>query len=199
MEQWYALYTKPNAEHQVAATLRGRGILAYLPEVDARNGSQGRKREPFFPCYLFVRLDFKTAGFSGVQWTPGLRRIVIFDDQPASMPDEVVNLIQRKLGEIEDAGGWPAHSFKPGDPVRITEGPLQGVLAIFEGPTTPARRVRVLLTMLGHVSRARVYVTDLEKASPGLEMLPPKRPRRTRGGGRRIKEQSFSFSQHPLL
>ena len=199
MEQWYTLYTKPNAEYQVAAALRGRGIQTYLPEVDSRKGGQGREKEPFFPCYLFVRLDFKVAGSSGVQWTPGLRRIVSFDDQPASMPDEMINLIQRKLGEIEDAGGWPAHSFKPGDTVRITDGPLQGVLAIFEGPTTPARRVRVLLTMLGHASRAQVYVTNLEKASPGVEMLLPKQLRRTRGRGRRIKKQPFSFSKGSLL
>ncbi len=193
MEQWYTLFTKPKAEYQVTATLQERGIQTYLPEVDSRKGRQGRGREPFFPCYLFVRLDFKTAGLSVVQWTPGLRRIVTFDDQPAPMPDEMINLIQHKLGEIEASGGWPAHSFKPGDTVRVTGGPLQGVLAIFEGPTTPARRVRVLLTILGRASRAQVYVTDLEKASPGLEAL-PKQPRRTRGQGRHIKKQSFSFS-----
>jgi len=124
---------------------------------------------------------------------------VTFDDQPASMPDEIVNLIQRKLGEIEDAGGWPAHSFKPGDTVRITDGPLQGVLAIFEGPTTPARRVRVLLTILGQARRAQVSVTDLEKASTGLVALPPKQPRRTRGRGRRIKKHAFSLSKRSLL
>jgi len=42
-------------------------------------------------------------------------------------------------------------------------------------------------------------VTDLEKASPGLEMLLPKQPRRTRGRGRRIEKQPFSFSERSLL
>jgi transcriptional antiterminator RfaH len=199
MEQWYTLYTKPNAEYQVAATLRGRGVQTYLPEVDSRKGSQGRGRAPFFPCYLFVSLDFKAAGLSGVQWTPGLRRIVAFGDQPVPVADEVINLIMCKLGEIEADGGWPAHSFKPGDTVRITDGPLQGLLAIFEGPTTPAQRVRVLLTILGHASRAQVCVTDLEKVSPGLEVPPPRSPRRTRGQGRRIEKQSFSLSKRSLL
>jgi len=187
MEHWYALYTKPHAEVQVATTLQRRGIQTYLPEIDSPSARQGREREPFFPCYLFIRMDFKAAGLSSVRYTPGLRRIVAFDDQPAPVPDEMIHLIQCKLGEIEAAGGWPAHSFTPGDTVRITDGPLRGMLAIFDGPTTPAERVRVLLTFLGHVSRAQVCVTDLEKASPGLEVPAPRRPRRTRGRGRRIE------------
>ena len=189
MEQWHVLYTKPHAEYQVATTLQERGIQIYLPEIHSPKVRQGRKREPFFPCYLFTRLDFKVAGLSGVQWTPGLRRIVTFDNQPVPVPDEVINLIVCKLGEIEAAGGWPIHSFKPGDTVRITDGPLQGLLAIFEGPTTPGQRVRVLLTILGHASRAQVCVTNLEKVSPGLEVPGPERTRRTRGRGRRVKKR----------
>jgi hypothetical protein len=30
MEHWYTLYTKPNAEYQVAASLQERGLQTYL-------------------------------------------------------------------------------------------------------------------------------------------------------------------------
>jgi transcription antitermination factor NusG len=116
-----------------------------------------------------------------------LRRIVAFDDWPVPLPDEVINLIRHKLDEINAAGGRPMHTFRPGDSVRITGGPLQSMLAIFEGPTTPAERVRVLLTFLGYARSASVPVTDLEKAPSDAEVSVPKRPRRTRGRGRRIK------------
>jgi transcription elongation factor/antiterminator RfaH len=187
MEQWYTLYTKPNAEYQVAASLQKREIQTYLPEIEIVKDRRGRDRKPFFPCYLFIKADWGVVGLSHVRWTPGLRRIVAFDDWPLPLSDEVINLIRRKLDGLNAAGGQPVHNFHPGDTVRITNGPLQSMLAIFEGLTTPAQRVRVLLTFLGHARRASVPVTDLEKAPSGAEVSVPKRPRRTRGQGRRIK------------
>jgi transcriptional antiterminator RfaH len=186
MEQWYTLHTKPKAEYYVTAVLQQRGIETYLPEIESAKVSQGKKKRPFFPCYIFIKVDFEVVGRSWVQWTPGLRRIVAFDDQPVPLPDQVIELIRCRLGEIQAAGGWPAHPFKPGDTVRITEGPFRDMLAIFDGPTTPAQRVQVLLEILGRISRMQVDVNDLEKVSPCAEVSAPKRPRRTRGQGRRI-------------
>lgn len=194
MDQWYTLHTKPNAEYQVAAALEQRGFYTYLPQLGIRRARKRGVRKPFFPCYLFIKVDLEIVGVSSVQWTPGLRRIVAFDDRPLPLPDEAINLIRRKLGEVEAAGGWPAHNFTPGDTVRIIEGPFQNMLAIFDGPTTPAERVQVLLNILGHYNRVELDVTALEKAPPGAKLPRPKRPRRTRGRGRRIMRTSRSSS-----
>jgi len=70
--------------------------------------------------------------------------------------------------------------------VRITDGPFRDMWAIFEGPTTPSQRVQVLLTILGHARRVQLEPADLEKVPTGAEGPIPKRPRRTRGRGRRI-------------
>ena len=190
MKQWYTVHTKPNAEYQVATVCDYRGIETYLPEIEVPKMQRGRRRKPFFPCYLFVKTDFEAVGFSYLQGTPGLRRIVAFEDQPIFLADEIIDLIRYRLEAINAAGGQPEHSFRPGDTIRITEGPLEGMLAIFEGPTTPGDRVQVLLTFLGQVSRARVPVTYLEKASPPAESSIINRPRRTRGRGRRIDYQA---------
>jgi transcriptional antiterminator RfaH len=193
MENWYVLHSKPNAEYQVANALKGRGIQTYLPEIEAPKARLGRKRQPFFPCYLFVRVDLEAVGLSQVQWIPGLRRIVACGDQPTSVANEVIELIQRSLGEMEASGGLAGHTFKPGDTVRITDGPMQGMLAVFERPTTPSERVQVLLTFLGHANRVWVPVTDLEKVTPesnGPASECSERRRRTRGRGRRI-QRSF--------
>lgn len=186
-EHWYALYTKPNAERQVAQTLHERGIEVFLPTV-----RQFRRRRwlesPFFPCYLFARIDFDETGYSAVAWTPGLRRVIAFGDRPAVVPDEAIEMIRRRLAEIEALGGLPAHGFKPGDEVRFKAGPLRGLHAVFEGPMGPAERVRVLIRFLGQVNRAEVPVADLERV-PQVEGK-RKRPRRTRGRGRRIRKQA---------
>ena len=123
MEQWYTLHTKPNTEYQVVQALTQHQIQTYLPEIELPKTRQGHK--PFFPCYLFARIDFSLVGISFVQWMPGLRRVVAFGGVPTPIPDEVIKLIQHKLGEIEVAGGWPAPMFKPGETVYITDGPFK--------------------------------------------------------------------------
>ena len=109
----------------------------------------------------------------------------IRDSRPVPLPGEIINLIQYKLGEIVAAGGRQTHLFKPGDSVRIIGGPFGDLPAIFDGPTTPAKRVQVLLKILG-ASRVQVDVTDLEMATSDSEDPAPRRPRRTRGRGRHI-------------
>jgi transcriptional antiterminator RfaH len=188
MKCWYTLYTKPNAEYQVATSLQRRGIQTYLPELETMNGHQQRVRKPFFPCYLFARVDFDTIGLSHIRWTPGLRCVVAFGEAPVSLSDEVINMIQHRLEELHAGGDQPLQPFQPGERVRITQGPLQGMLGIFDSQTTSSQRVQVLLTMLGQASRAQVPVAHLERAPHRAEAPAPKRSRRTRGRGRHIKQ-----------
>jgi transcriptional antiterminator RfaH len=188
MEKWYALYTKPNAEHQVSHQMEAKGLCTYLPEIDTRRKKQPLRKKPFFPCYLFVKVNLQTTGISQLRWASGVRRVVSHGQQPIPVPAQVIDLIRRQLGDIEAQGGLPVHSFQPGDTVRITEGPFRDMVAIFEGPTTPQERVQVLLEMLGRLSRMEINASDLAPAPPEAE--PPqlrKRPRRTRGGGRFIR------------
>lgn len=186
LEQWYTLCTKPNAEYWVASLLQKRGVQTYLPEIESFKPHQRQVRKPFFPCYLFAKIGFEAMSLLQVQWTPGLRYLVTFDNQPVPLANEVIELIRHKLGKLKAATDLPVHHFQPGETVRITAGPFQDMLAIFEGPTTPSKRVQILLTILGHASRMQVDVVALEKVLPGAQAPTPKRPRRTRGRGRYI-------------
>ena len=84
MKAWYALYTKPNAEAQVARTLAAPGLERVSGA--AAVATCGRAR-PFFPAYFFVRCDLAVVGIENLQWIPGLRRILSFDGRPAVVPD----------------------------------------------------------------------------------------------------------------
>ena len=188
MEQWYTLHTKPNSEYQVALALQQGEIETYLPEIElAQVYRERKKRKPFFPCYLFIRADLEVVNFARWQWTPGLLRIVAFDSQPVPLPDAVIDQIRRKLAELNAANGRPASAFRPGDTVRINEGPFQDMLAIFDGPSTPKGRVQVLMAVLGQVSRVRMDEANLEKVSLHVEAPRAKRPRGTRGRSRYIR------------
>jgi len=184
-EQWVVLFTKSNAERQVSSALYERGIEVFLPTVKRRYGHQWQEC-PFFPCYLFARVDFEQVSYSTVAWTLGLRRVVAFGDRLAVMPDEAIEMIRQRLTEIEAQGGLPTYGFQRGDEVRFKEGPLQGLHAIFEGPMEPAERVQVLIRFLGQTYQREVAAANLERV-PQSERK-QKRPRRTRGRGRRIRQ-----------
>jgi len=181
MKKWYTLYTKPNSEYQVATVLQEREIETYLPEV-----FQESKRVPCFPCYLFMRVDLERISPLQWQWTPGLRRVVSLGGQPASLPDEIIHLIRRKVDDTKRAD-FSTNNFKPGDIVRIKEGPLKDMLATFDGHTKANQRVRVLLTILGQMHRVRIDAADLEKVLLEAQVKSVKRSRRTRGRGRRVR------------
>lgn len=185
MEQWYALHTKPYCEYQVASILQQRAIRVYLPETLSVRQKGGRKRTPFFPTYLFAQINLESITSSSWERIPGLRTVVRLGGHPAPVPDEVIALIQQKLSQMKDDLDSPG--FKPGDQVRVTAGPFRDMVAIFDGPSTPAMRVRVLLTVMDRAIPVRLDADQLETAKLDNVVVPVRQGRRTRGRGRPVR------------
>ena len=176
---WYLIYTKPNAEYQVDHHLAEQGLDTYLPTVRSARPRRGHTTEPLFPGYLFVRADWSSTPLSLVRWTPGVRRVVSFGGRPAVVPDRVIAYIRQRIAALNAGGGFGPGHLRPGDAVRIVEGPLAGLEAVFEKPLSAGERARVLIAFIGQMNRAEVPIRSLQKI---------KRRRRTRGHGRRIRQ-----------
>lgn len=190
MRHWYAVHTKPRTEKRVAMALQQRGVETFLPETTVFTANQKRRKAPFFPNYLFMRTDLATDNPALWQWTPGLRHIVTYGSRPAPIPDEVIMLIGVKLHELDYEGSELRHPFEPGDIVRIKNGPFRDMMAIFDGPSTPSKRVHVLMGSLNNSVRVRIIASDLEEAQGATNLPRYKRPRRTRGHGRHIRQKN---------
>jgi len=160
MEHWYALYTKPHKEHHVSSVLVSKGLETYLPTIRVKKNGR-RKIEPFFSCYLFARFDSDDA-LPEIHWTPGLRRIVSFGGQPATVPDEVISSIRKRLAEMGELS-YLAHRFKQGDRVAIKAGPLRDFNAIFDQSLSSQDRAWVLVEFLGRWTRCEVSLDWLER------------------------------------
>ena len=160
MEHWYALYTKPHKERHVNSFLQSRGFETYLPTIQVRKNGQ-RRTEPFFSCYLFVRLDPITA-LPSVQWTPGLRRIVSYGGKPAAVPDHAISLIRKRAAEMGELN-YPTCRFQSGDRVLIKSGPLRDFEAVFDRALSSQDRAMVLVELLDRWTRCEVDVSCLEK------------------------------------
>jgi len=160
MKHWYALYTKPHKEEQVCSFLERKGIETYLPTVKIRKNGH-YKVIPFFSCYLFTRV-LSSNGLSPVRWTPGLRKVISFGDQPAVVDEQAISLIKQRLADIHELG-LTAYRFKPGDRVVVKSGPLRDFEAVFDQKLSSRDRAKILVDFLGRGTRCEVEVDCLEK------------------------------------
>jgi transcription antitermination factor NusG len=165
MLRWLTLYTKPRLERQVSEVLTARGVETLLPIV--HEYSEHRRRpepSPFFPCYLFGRVEPTSPAYLFLNWTPGLRGIVSFDGKVAWVPDKVISQIAVRVAQWErEVKYQDKNRFKPGDRVRIKTGPLQDLEALFDRTLSKAGRVRILLDMLGRWTACELDSDWLEK------------------------------------
>ena len=183
MEQWYTLHTKPNSEYQVAMVLQEVGVHTFVPSIEVSTTQRRKKRKPFFPGYIFIKYDFSADGFSRLRWTPGLRYVVAVDGMPLSLPETVIDAIKAQTRQY--TGNRPR--FSAGDTVRIVDGPFRDMFGVISADVSAARRVQVLLNVLGRVNKVHLDVDSVQKVT--TDQPKSKRPRRTRGRGRRIKRR----------
>lgn len=157
-------------------------MTVFLPQVLQRRKAH-LQQVALFPGYLFVQTDLDKMPASEIDKTPGVIRLVAFDGQPQPVPDATMEVLRRRVAELQERGGLPQHPFQPGDSVRFTNGPMAGLEGIFDGPMRPSQRVRVLMHFLGSLHAMEVDANDPEKAAGDRRERPP---RRTRGRGRTI-------------
>lgn len=147
--QWYVLRSKPNKEEPLWREAVGRGVDVYYPQIRVQpKNPRARKIRPFFPGYLFVRLDLHQSGHSALAWMPHSRGLVSFGAEPAPVPDGLIQAIRRRVDEINQEGGGQLHGLQPGEAVIIQDGPFAGQEAIFDTRISGNERVRVLLKLL---------------------------------------------------
>ena len=183
---WYAVHCQRLKEWRAAAALETLlGLPVYLPEVRRRYRGQ-TQHAPLFPSYLFVRANFQIVALSKINATPGVLRVIAFDNRPLAIPAAVIDQIHADVSELNARGGLAAHPFQVGDTVRIKAGPFRGLEAVFQGPMTPSERVRVLIEFLGGLREAEVGVDALERTA--TVAVPPRQARGTRGKGRAIRQ-----------
>jgi transcription antitermination factor NusG len=148
-EHWYALRSKPQKEDVVSKQVKVRGFEVFYPRLRVNPvNPRSRKYKSYFPGYIFVKADIEATGLSTFQWLPHSNGLVSFGGEPASVPDNLIFAIMRRVKEISDAGGEVFDDLHKGDVVRIGYGPFEGYEAIFDTRLPGTERVRVLLQFL---------------------------------------------------
>jgi transcription antitermination factor NusG len=93
--------------------------------------------------------------------------LVSFDNEPASVPDEVIAALDKTVERLNRQTRLGKHGLQHGDPVRILEGPFKGYPAIFDTRIQGSDRVRLLVKLMRGQQK---------KVQVPAEMAAPKKP-----------------------
>jgi transcription antitermination factor NusG len=146
---WYALQSKPNKEDALYQQLESQGVNVFYPRIRVNPvNPRAKKVKAYFPGYLFVYTDLNEVGISTFQWMPFARGMVVFDQEPATVPEGLIQAIRRRVEAVNEAGGALFNGLHKGDSVLIHDGPFAGYEAIFDLRLPGSERVRVLIKLL---------------------------------------------------
>ena len=166
MMRWYVVHTRPAAEAKAAENLGRQGYITYLPR-HRRWVRHARRRaialRPLFPRYLFVGIDLAVMGWRPVRSTVGVTGLVCGGDEPVAVAHEVVDALRQREcdGAFDELA--PTRRLAPGDPVRVSEGPLADFVGHLASANA-AERVVILFEFLGRTVRAEIPGAALEAA-----------------------------------
>jgi transcription antitermination factor NusG len=126
---WYALCTCPRHEKRVAEQIERRNLSCFLPLYRSLRRWKDRRKEldlVLFPGYIFVRIALENR--LQVLNLPGALRFVSFNGQPAALPAEEIEALQRRLSG--DVRIEPHPYLRKGRRVRVRSGAMQGLEGI---------------------------------------------------------------------
>jgi transcriptional antiterminator RfaH len=158
MTYWCAVQTHVRSEDKAAFHLRRQGYKVYLPRYLKRRKHARRVDwvpAPLFPRYLFVALDLDAGRWWSIRSTIGVVDLISFGNRPAAVPPEIIAEIRVRQDEKGMVKTQMGSDFKPGDRVRIIEGPLNDLEGLFDG-STDENRVAVLLNLMGREVKVHV-------------------------------------------
>lgn len=156
---WYALQHKPAQGDRALENLQNQDIACFYPKITVEKikaGKRTRKLEPLFPGYLFVNLEQTDPMWSKLRSTRGVLRVVGFANKPAPIADDVIEHIRDSLHTVAEQGG-----IKPGQSVELSDGPFQGLEAIFHAYDGEERAI-VLISFMQTQQSVRVPITAIK-------------------------------------
>jgi transcriptional antiterminator RfaH len=141
--KWLAYYTAPRHEKVVAKHLVYRSVDCYLPVLRRprrwKNGVRVQVEEPFFPGYIFARVDPQS--YYEVLSVPGMLSVVGPGRRPSVLDDKEIESLRNGLTERNSR---PHPFLVMGRKARIVSGAFAGKTGVLLKEATD---LRVVLTL----------------------------------------------------
>ena len=169
---WYVVHSYSGYENKVKKNLQHRiesmgmqnqifqVVVPTEEEIELRDGQRRSTERRVFPGYILVQMIMNDDSWYVVRNTPGVTGFVGSGTKPVPLRAEEVEKIMERM---EAAAPSIKVSFRPGQKVRIIEGPFEDFMGIVDGINMEKGKVRVLVSFFGRETPVELDLLQVEK------------------------------------
>ncbi len=170
--QWYVIHcysgyenkVRHNLEQRIASMgMKGKIFDVIVPteeEIEVKDGKRRTVERRVFPGYLLVQMILSEESWYVVRNTPGVTGFVGMGNTPTPLrPEEVAQILKRMEAEAPKV----KVTFKPGQKVRIVDGPFNDFIGTVSEIDMDRTKVRVMVSFFGRETPVELDFLQVEK------------------------------------
>lgn len=170
---WYVIHCYSGYENKVRHNLEQRidsmgmkdkiydVVVPTEEEIEVKDGQRRTVERRVFPGYILVQMVLSEESWYVVRNTPGVTGFVGMGNTPTPlMPQEVSQIMRRMEAEAPKI----KVNFKPGQKVRIVDGPFNDFLGTVGEIDAERAKVRVMVSFFGRETPVELDFLQVEKA-----------------------------------
>jgi len=169
---WYVIHSYSGYENKVRTNLEQRiesmgmqdkifqVVVPTEEEIEVRDGQRRITEKKIFPGYILVEMLMTDDSWYAVRNTPGVTGFVGMGKKPTPLrPEEV----QRIMKRMEEEAPKIKVTFRPGQRVRIIDGPFIDFVGAVDDIDMDKSKVRVLVAFFGRDTPVELDFLQVEK------------------------------------
>jgi transcription termination/antitermination protein NusG len=170
---WYVVHCYSGYENKVQHNLEQRietmgvkdkifdVVIPTEEEIEVRDGKRRTIERRVFPGYILVNMIMEESSWFVVRNTPGVTGFVGMGNTPTPLrPEEVASIIKR----MEADAPRIKVTFRPGERVRIVDGPFNDFRGTVSEIDMERAKVRVMVNFFGRETPVELDFLQVEKA-----------------------------------
>ncbi|NPA26667.1 MAG: transcription termination/antitermination protein NusG [Chloroflexi bacterium] len=170
--EWYVVHCYSGSENKVKRNLEQRiesmgmkdkifeVIVPTEEEIEIKDGKRRIVERRIFPGYILVYMIMDEDSWHVVRNTPGVTGFVGMGSKPTPLrPEEVAQILKRMESETPRI----KITFKPGERVRIIDGPFRDFTGKVAEIDMDRAKVRVLVNFFGRETPVELDFLQVEK------------------------------------
>jgi len=172
-KRWYIIHTYSGFESKVKQSLLQRAqamgkadaigeiLIPTEDVVEIKEGKRVVSSKKFFPGYVLVNMEMSDEAWHLVKNTPKVTGFVGGNAPPPIPQEEVDRIINQVTVSAEKPK--PKFEFRPGERVRIIEGPFSNFTGSVEEVNEDRNTLKVMVSIFGRSTPVELEFLQVEK------------------------------------
>jgi transcription termination/antitermination protein NusG len=172
-KKWYVVRTYSGHENKVKAYIENEAAQANLGDrlgsvivpsekvFEVKDGKKKSKTRTFFPGYILVEAILDKATTHLILNTPSVISFVGPKNAPAALQAPEVRRLIGKIEERKDVEVMEV-PFKPGDAVKVTDGPFNNFNGFVQEVNEEKMKLKVMVSIFGRKTPVELDFSQVE-------------------------------------